>query len=57
MKLNKFAYSKPLRNNTLKIMKNTWKFTLKTWKSHGNISPKKWEPCLVFYDEYILRHR
>ena len=35
MKLNKFAYSKPLGNHTLKIMKkSTWKFTL---KNHGNI--------------------
>ena len=40
MKLNKFAYlySKPnfksyFKNNG----KNTWKFTLKTWKNHGNI--------------------
>ena len=40
MKLNKFAYlySKPLGNHTLKnIEKNTWKFTKKTWKNHGNI--------------------
>ena len=44
MKLNKFAYiySKPLENHTLKIMKNTWKFTLKnlekSWKYHGILS-------------------
>ena len=39
MKLNNFAYlySKPLGNQTLKKMKNAWKFTLKTWKNHGNI--------------------
>ena len=39
MKLDTFAdlYSKLLGNHTLKIMKNTWKFTLKTWKNHRNI--------------------
>ena len=31
-------HSKPLGNHTLKNNeKNTWKFTLKTWKNHGNI--------------------
>ena len=39
MKLKKYVYlhSKLIRNYTLKIMKNTWKFTKKTWKNHGNI--------------------
>ena len=47
MKLNKFAYiySKPLGNYTLKIMKNTWKFTKKnlekSWKYHGILSVRK----------------
>ena len=47
MKLNKFAYiySKPLGNHTLKIMKNTWKFTKnnleKSWKYHGILSVRK----------------
>ena len=43
MELSKFAYlySKPLGNDTLKIMKNTWKFTKKTWKNHGILSVRK----------------
>ena len=51
MKLYKFAYlsSKPLGNHTLKIMKNTWKFTKKPGKimeiSWNFVSQKKWEPC------------
>ena len=39
MKLNKFAYSKPLRNHTLKILKkipgNLLKNLEKSWKYHG----------------------
>ena len=44
MKLNKFAYSKPLGNHTLKIMKKkTWKFTKKIMEISWNfVSPKKW---------------
>ena len=44
MKLNMFAYlySKPLRNNTLKIMKkipgNLLKNLEKSWKYHGILS-------------------
>ena len=47
MKLNKFAYlySKPLGNNTLKIMKkipgNLLKNLEKSWKYHGILSVRK----------------
>ena len=47
MKLNKFAYlySKPLRNNTLKIMKKYleiyFKNLEKSWKYHGIFSVRK----------------
>ena len=52
MKLNKFAYlySKPPGNNTLKIMKKTWKFTKEPEKimeiSWNFVGLKKWEPCM-----------
>ena len=50
MKLNKFAYLKPLGNHTLKIMKKIpGNLLKKTWKNHGNImefcQSEKWEPC------------
>ena len=50
MKLKKYAYlhSKQIGNYTLKIMKNTWKFTKKTGKimeiSWNFVNPEKWEP-------------
>ena len=50
MKLNKFAYlySKPLVKHTLKIMKkiprNLLKNLEKSWKYHGILSVRKWEP-------------
>ena len=51
MKLNKFAYlySKPLGNQTLKIMKKYLEIYLKKTEkimeiSWNFISPKKWEP-------------
>ena len=50
MKLNKFAYLylKPLGNQTLKIIKNTWKLIKKPGKimekSWNFVSLKKWEP-------------
>ena len=38
MKLNKFAYSKPLGNHTLKIIKKYLEiYFKKNWKYHGNI--------------------
>ena len=52
MKLKKYAYlcSKQIGNYTLKIMKNTWKFTKKPGKimeiSWNFVNPEKWEPCL-----------
>ena len=59
MKPNKLAYlySKPLGNNTLKIMKkNTWKFTKNPGKiremSWNFVSLKKWEPCLKRTGKY-----
>ena len=58
MKLKKYAYlhSKQIGNYTLKIMKNTWKFTKKPEKimeiSWNFVNPEKWEPCKKFgYDE------
>ena len=53
MKLNKFAYlySKPLGNNTLKIMKkipgNLLKNLEKSWKYHGNLSVGKSGTLLI----------
>ena len=50
MKLKKYAYlhSKQIGNYTLKIMKNTWKFTKKPGKimeiSWNFVNPEKWEP-------------
>ena len=49
MKLNKFAYlySKPLGNDTLKIMKKIPGNLLKNLEISWNfVSPKKWEPCI-----------
>ena len=47
MKLNKFAYSKPLRNHTLKIMKKIPGNLLKNLEISWNfVSPKKWEPWM-----------
>ena len=64
MKLNKFVhlYSKPLGNHTLNIMKKkTWKFTLKTWKNHGNtwnfVSPKSGNPVIILKCSFqIMEH-
>ena len=66
MKLKKFAYlySKLLGNHTLKIIKNTWKFTLKNWKNHGILSVRKCgNPAVVFmgtsrnlHDYYVSSH-
>ena len=51
MKFNKFAYSKPLRNHTLKIMEKYLEIYFKNLEISWNfVSPKKWEPCQLFND-------
>ena len=58
MKLSKFQNNLEI---TLKIMKNTWKFTKKnlekSWKSHGILSVRKKAGTLKqFYPKYTLRN-